>query len=260
MDEVRPGYYAVIPADVRYDDRIPANAKLLYGEISALIGAEGYCFASNQYFSKIYGMSAETIARLITKLEKAGYIRRELERDKTGQIINRKLYLSVSMPDVQPLDEKINTPLQKNQEGIDEKVKDTDLSITNIEKENKKEKAERKKAALLTDEQLHDLVVGNIATMAAPDWPREMKNEIYRLVMSLYDPEREVRKARPVRSEISVKATFRKLLLHSQGDPNVMLDMLYSAINGGWQGVQPPGNSRPAKAERPREERQYQCL
>lgn len=54
MDENRPGYYAVIPADVRYDDQIPANAKLLYGEISALIGADGFCYASNSYFMKIY--------------------------------------------------------------------------------------------------------------------------------------------------------------------------------------------------------------
>ena len=130
MDEARPSYYAVIPADVRYDDSIPANAKLLYGEISALVGAEGYCFASNQYFGKLYGMAEETIARLITKLEKAGHIVRVMDRDNSGQIINRKLYLKVSVPEIHPLDEKINTPRQKNQEGIDEKVKDTNLSNT----------------------------------------------------------------------------------------------------------------------------------
>lgn len=131
MEINRPGYYAVIPADVRYDDRIPANAKLLYGEISALIGSDGFCYASNQYFSGLYGMAEETIARLITKLEQAGHIIRILERDNTGQIKVRKLYLRTSLPVIQPLDEKINTSPQKNQEGIDKKVKDTNLSKTN---------------------------------------------------------------------------------------------------------------------------------
>lgn len=145
MDEARPSYYAIIPADVRYDDDIPPNAKLLYGEISALIGAEGYCYASNAYFSQIYKMSAETISRLISKLEKAGYIHRQVVKDNTGQIVSRRLYLTVSMPRIQApdgadpapdsvqggIDEKINTPCEKNQEGIDEKVKGTNKSNTN---------------------------------------------------------------------------------------------------------------------------------
>lgn len=133
MDDVtevcRPGYYAVIPSEVRYDDRIPANAKLLYGEISALVSAEGFCYATNQYFSKLYGMADETIARLITKLERAGHIVRVLERDQAGQIVARKLYLKVSVPEIHPLDEKINTPRRKNQEGIDEKVKENNRNI-----------------------------------------------------------------------------------------------------------------------------------
>lgn len=103
MDERSPGYYAVIPASVRYDDAIPANAKLLYGEISALVGAQGYCHASNQYFAKLYGMAEDTITRLISKLEGAGYIVRELERDAEGQIVRRKLYLNVSTPGEHPV-------------------------------------------------------------------------------------------------------------------------------------------------------------
>ena len=129
MDDSRPGYYAVIPADVRYDDSIPANAKLLYGEISSLIGAEGYCYASNQYFANIYGMTPENIARLLTKLENAGHIQRVIEKDNSGQIVSRKLFLKVSMPDGWGIDKKINTHLQKNQEGIDKKIKETNTSI-----------------------------------------------------------------------------------------------------------------------------------
>ena len=38
-----PAYHAVIPADVRYDARLKASAKLLYGELTALCDREGYC-------------------------------------------------------------------------------------------------------------------------------------------------------------------------------------------------------------------------
>lgn len=239
MEDARPGYYAIIPAEVRYDDRIPANAKLLYGEVSALVGREGYCFASNQYFADLYGMTVENIARLLTKLEKAGHICRVMEKDSTGQIVSRKLYLKASLPDVQGIDKKINTPQQKNQGGIDKKIKDTNTSITNKEKD-KKEKSAKPQTDVLTDEQLHNLVVNNIGVISTPAWTRTAKNELYKLVMDLYDPRREVRKAHPVRSERSVKATFKKLTLGGKGDPDVMIGMLCNAIEGGWQGVQIP--------------------
>ena len=248
MEENRPGYYAVIPAEVRYDDSIPANAKLLYGEISALVGAEGYCFASNQYFAILYGMAEETIARLITKLEKAGHIRRILERDESGQIVARKLYLKVSLPDVQfacqPLDEKINTPRQKNQEGIDEKVKDTNLSITNIEKENKKEKGKA-----LTDEELRQICVGWISTVGEGVWKRQDKNQVYFALMGFYES-RHDRKKEPARSKAAVSALTNRLARYSGGDPAILIDMLERATTAGWKSVFPLNDSRQGAPEK----------
>lgn len=131
MDEARPGYYAIIPADVRYDDRIPPNAKLLYGEVSALIGAAGFCYASNQYFARIYGMSVDTISRLFKQLEDNGYIKREIEKDRSGQVVRRKVYLSASVPQIQPPGFFTDTPLQNNREGICKKDGETNTSNTN---------------------------------------------------------------------------------------------------------------------------------
>lgn len=256
MDAERPGYYAIIPADVRYDDRIPANAKLLYGEISALIGAAGFCYASNQYFARIYGMSADSITRLFKKLEDNGYIRREIEKDHTGQVVRRKIYLSASVPQIQPPDFFTDTPLQNNREGTCKKDGETNTSIT-VLKENKKEKGKAQKPEPLTDEQLRNAVVAGITRMAQPSWTPEIKNEIFRLTMALYDPGRVVKKAHPVRSQLSVDGTFRKL--SQGGNPQIMINMLSDAIIGGWQGVQVP-KKQTVFQTLPAEERQYQCV
>ena len=71
----KPNYWAVIPATVRYDEELPPNAKLLYGEISSLTDMTGFCFASNSYFEELYALSERTISRLLKTLEARGYIR-----------------------------------------------------------------------------------------------------------------------------------------------------------------------------------------
>lgn len=253
MDDIRPGYYAIIPADVRYDDGIPPNAKLLYGEISALIGKDGFCYASNAYFMNLYGFSDPTISRLISQLEKAGYIRRELEKDKSGQVVRRKLYLSVSAPEVQPPIKNDTTLPSKLIGGGIKNDGETNKSNT-VKEKNKKEKPEP-----LTDEELRPIVVSGINGLAQENWSAAVKNDLYRWVMALYDPNRTVRKAHPVRSKLSVDGTFRKLAM-SGNDPQVMIGMLCTAIEGGWQGVQVPNSGTKAAAKPQQEEREYRCL
>ena len=90
-----PNYYAVIPANVRYDTYLQPNAKLLYGEISALSNKSGYCFASNDYFAKLYKVNTSVISLWISLLNKAKYIDNKIiYKTGTKQIIGRHLYIT----------------------------------------------------------------------------------------------------------------------------------------------------------------------
>ena len=101
-------YYAIIPANVRYDTDLKANAKLLYGEITALCNEKGYCWASNSYFAELYKVSNETISRWISQLIKKGYLNSQIiYKVGTKKIEERRLYISKT-----PIDKK-SIPLVK---------------------------------------------------------------------------------------------------------------------------------------------------
>jgi len=75
----KPSYYAVIPANVRYCKELCPNAKLLYGEITALSAGAGFCDKSNRYFADLYDMKRlQTISDWIGQLKKLGFITVEL--------------------------------------------------------------------------------------------------------------------------------------------------------------------------------------
>ena len=73
----KPNYYAILSAEVRYDNRLRPNVKLLYAEITALCNMNRQCFASNRYFSELYGKSKGSISGWINELVKYGYISTE---------------------------------------------------------------------------------------------------------------------------------------------------------------------------------------
>ena len=94
MDEQKtPQYWAVLPSAVRYDTRLPASAKLLYAEISSLTQSTGYCYASNDYFERLYGVSERTLQRWMDALDRAGYIRIE---DGDGGKGRRRIYAGIN--------------------------------------------------------------------------------------------------------------------------------------------------------------------
>lgn len=117
---MKKGYYAIIPANVRYDESLSPNAKLLYGEITALCNQEGYCWASNSYFSELYNVKKETISRWISDLVASGYINTKIVyKEGTKEIKHRYVFLNHG-----GIDEIIKTP-------IDEKIKGNTTSFNN---------------------------------------------------------------------------------------------------------------------------------
>ncbi len=78
--DIKASYYAVIPAEVRYCKDLPPNAKLLYGEITALASTDKGCFARNKYFAKLYDVSVRTIQQWLELLENKGFIERSTAR------------------------------------------------------------------------------------------------------------------------------------------------------------------------------------
>lgn len=95
MEEQQKAYYAIIPANVRYDKDLAPNAKLLYGEITALCNEKGYCWASNRYFADLYHSSISAVQKWVSALVKKGYINLEfVYKEGTKQILQRKLYIT----------------------------------------------------------------------------------------------------------------------------------------------------------------------
>lgn len=92
----KANYIGIIPAEVRYDESLTSNLKLLYAEITSLTQVEGYCWANNAYFAKLFGVSEKTIKRWLKTLEENQYIERELQYDEKGAISRRLIRLCIS--------------------------------------------------------------------------------------------------------------------------------------------------------------------
>lgn len=91
MEEQQRSYYAIIPANVRYDKDLAPNAKLLYGEITALCNEKGYCWASNQYFAELYGVSVLSVKRWVNSLVTKGYVYRTLTYKSNSKEVDKRI-------------------------------------------------------------------------------------------------------------------------------------------------------------------------
>jgi len=90
----KPNYYAVIPADVRYNKDLSPNSKLLYAEITALCNMNGKCTASTQYFATLYNVSKTSIQNWLKCLVDNKFITRTtIFKEGTKEILSRHIKL-----------------------------------------------------------------------------------------------------------------------------------------------------------------------
>ena len=117
----KKSYYAVIPATVRYDNNVVPGAKLLYGEITALCNEKGYCWATNDYFSRLYSVSKRTISTWIKSLCDAGYISAEFVMDKNTHKVKLRClkvveenFVTLTKESSRPSRSKLHEPHEEN--------------------------------------------------------------------------------------------------------------------------------------------------
>lgn len=107
-ENAKPGYYSIIPSNVRYDERLRCSEKLMYGEITALSNVNGYCTAGNSYFANLYKVDKRSVTRWLGNLQKYNYIKIILHRNEKKVVLRRDIYMST------PIDNFVSTPIDKN--------------------------------------------------------------------------------------------------------------------------------------------------
>lgn len=124
----QPSFYSIMPANLRYDERLSSAEKIFYSEITCRTNALGYCFTSNSTFAELYKKDVRTITRWVTHLNELGYIKLELVKDKNNQITQRKIYIN----DKGGIDKNVHRGMDKNVgRGIDKNVLYNNININN---------------------------------------------------------------------------------------------------------------------------------
>lgn len=261
MKMERPGYYAVIPAEVRYDDAIPPNAKLLYGEISAMVDSSGRCIADNAYFSALYQLSDRTVTSLIKALKDGGYIDTVSVRNPDGKGTTRIIRLNVFAVgghgvenNFYPPRKYFLPPLEKN---CGSSGGDT-ISINNNITTGKKEKEKINKKEKERKENSFDPLPQVIAWIGAtfPEESRESKNRLYQAFVRFN--ENRIALKKPYNTSGGVTALTNKLMRFSKVDLEKMIELLDDAVDNKWQSVYPREQKQPDKPKH--KGRVYECL
>lgn len=112
-----PTYYTTLPWQIRYDNDLKPNEKILYSEILLLSNKNGYCSAQNSYFAELYNVSTGSISKRINGLRKAGYINVSINFKEDGKTFDeRRIYINNldNLVINEPIVQKDHTPIQND--------------------------------------------------------------------------------------------------------------------------------------------------
>lgn len=230
-----PSYWAVLPANVRYDNELRPAARLLYAEISALCNKKGFCIAKNKYFAELYGASKKTVESWIKQLKDRGYIDVEVIRDEEKVVIQRKIWI-VEPGVLPPLEKSLTSPRKSDDPPPENHANKNNTSNNNISPISPTgEKPERKKAEPAEPSKVFEEYAGQ-------------DNDLLNTLLA-FAADRETRKK-------GMTDNARRLLCRKldklASDNAGKIELLEHAIVMGWDSVYPSRNKQLSKPpERP---------
>lgn len=91
--------FVIVPEFILTNTDIPVGEKLLFGDIASHTKQEGYCWGTNDYFSKRYKVTPRTISRWINDLRRRNLIKTKMIYQKNPkEVSERQIAINTSDP------------------------------------------------------------------------------------------------------------------------------------------------------------------
>ena len=155
-EEESAGYYAVIYADVLFNNDLSDAEKILCAHISTLQKKYGYCYASNTYFAKATGVHKNTVSKRINRIKSLGLLDVVLIYKPNSKDLDRRIMKLITLPinkdipinhsvdtpkpyDLTPINRTVDSPINHTVEvnSINSNIDKVNIDKVNSIKENK---------------------------------------------------------------------------------------------------------------------------